>query len=545
VHKKLETISKNLIQKIPKEVSHVTDTLEKAGFEAYLVGGCVRDLIIGREPKDWDITTNAKPEQIIGLFEKTVYENTFGTVAVIQEDVSQETFRQIEVTPYRIEAKYSDFRHPDEVKFSENLSDDLKRRDFTVNAMALRVIKDNISLTDMFEGLKDIKDKTLRAVGNPDERFAEDALRMLRAVRFACQLDFSVSYETMESILKNADLLKKISAERIRDEFEKIIMSSNPASGMVMLQKFNLLKNIIPELEEGIGCEQSGEHIYDVWNHLLHAVQHAADKNWPLEIRLAALFHDIGKPKSRRLAEPEKNFADGRFQPEAGGMSKNSSRVPDKQAQKNSSKKKFTFYGHEVVGARMTKKILERLKFPKKEIELVDKLVRNHMFFSDTELITLSAVRRIVVKVGPADAKALAGKNENHPIWDLMKVRECDRVGMKKKEAPYRLRKYFAMIEEALRDPISVGQLKINGEFMIKELGIAPGPRMGWILNALLEEVLDAPEKNTVEHLSELVKSLNMLGDEELKTLGVRGKEKKEELEEEEVKKLHLRHGVD
>ena len=175
---------------------------------------------------------------------------------------------------------------------------------------------------------------------------------------------------------------------------------------------------------------------------------------------------------------------------------------------------------------------MERLKFSKKEIELVEKLIRNHMFFSDTELITLSAVRRIITKVG----------KEN--IWLLMDVRECDRVGMKKKEAPYRLRKYFAMIEEALHDPISVGQLKINGEFMIKELGINPGPRMGWILHSLLEEVLDDPKKNTEEHLSELVKSLNMLGDSELKTLGERGKEKKEKLEEEEVEKLHSKHGV-
>ena len=180
----------------------------------------------------------------------------------------------------------------------------------------------------------------------------------------------------------------------------------------------------------------------------------------------------------------------------------------------------------------MAKKIMERLKFSNKEIILIEKLVRNHMFFSDTELITLSAVRRIITKVGV----------EN--IWLLMNVRECDRVGMKKKEAPYRLRKYFAMIEEALHDPISVGALKIDGEFMIKELGIKPGPRMGWILHALLEEVLDAPEKNTVEHLSELVKSLNMLGDGELRVLGERGKEKKEELEEEEVEKLHSKHGV-
>ncbi|MFA5936813.1 MAG: HD domain-containing protein [Candidatus Paceibacterota bacterium] len=534
---------KNLISKIPKEVSHVTETLEKAGFEAYLVGGCVRDLLMSqilskvegnKEPKDWDITTNAKPEQIIGLFEKTVYENTFGTVIVcipIKENVSHETLQNnvshgtdpslilpfareenimIEVTPYRIETKYSDFRHPDEVKFSDNLEDDLKRRDFTINAMAFRPnghdnslkdIKSNENIVDLYNGQQDIKDRMLKAVGNPDNRFEEDALRMLRAVRFACQLNFSISYETSESILQNSDLIKKVSEERIRDEFEKIIMSANPSVGIVMLQKFNLLKNIIPELEEGIGCEQSGEHIYDVWNHLLHALQHSADKNWPLEIRLAALFHDIGKPKARRLAERE-------------------------------NKKLFTFYGHEVVSARMAKKIMERLKFPKKEIDLVEKLIRNHMFFSDTELITLSAVRRIITKVG----------KEN--IWSLMNVRECDRVGMRKKETPYRLRKYFAMIEEALHDPISVGQLKINGEFMIKELRIAPGPRMGYILNALLEEVLDAPEKNTVEHLSELVKSLNILTDTELKILGDRGKEKKEELEEEEIIKLHEKHGV-
>ncbi len=541
-------VSKNLESKIPKEVSHVTDTLQKAGFQAYLVGGCVRDLLMDREPKDWDVTTNAKPDQIIKLFEKTVYENTFGTVGVCvpretgEESVSQETsegdvnretseYLIVEVTPYRIEAKYSDFRHPDEVKFSEKLSDDLKRRDFTINAMAYQ----NNSVTDIFGGLKDIKDKTLRAVGKADDRFQEDALRMLRAVRFSCQLDFSISHETMESILKNSELIKKISGERIRDEFEKIIMSKNPAAGIVMLQKFGLLKNIIPELEEGMGCEQLGEHIYDVWDHLLHALQHAADKEWPLEIRLAALFHDIGKPKTRRLAgrqnvlertlgrsgnDGQRKFSTENFRGESENI------LPPK------SKKKYTFYGHEVVGARMAKNIMERLKFPKKETELVEKLVRNHMFFSDTELITLSAVRRIIAKVGV----------EN--IWLLMNIRECDRVGMKKKEAPYRLRKYFAMIEEALRDPISVGQLKIDGNFLMKELGIKPGPRMGWMLNALLEVVLENPEKNTVEALSELVKSFESLSDDELKTLGDKGKEKKEELEEEEVVKLHQKHGV-
>ena len=523
-HSKVNLLKeKNLISKIPKEVSYVTDTLEKAGFEAYLVGGCVRDLLMDNPPaggpKDWDVTTNAKPDQIIGLFEKTVYENTFGTVGVVvaretgQDSVSRVTLEPnfiVEVTPYRTETKYTDFRHPDEVKFAETLEEDLKRRDFTINAMSYRKGHGESGLTDIFGGLKDIESKTLRTVGNPDERFKEDALRMLRAVRFSVQLDFSIASEVTESILKNANLIKKISADRIRDEFVKIIMSQNPSGGIVMLEKFGLLKNIIPELEEGVNCMQSGEHVYDVWNHSLYALQHAADKHppaggWPLEIRLAALFHDIGKPRTRRLASSVRG---------------------------RPIKKKFTFYGHEVIGARMTKKIMERLKFPKKEIELVEKLVRNHMFFSDTELITLSAVRRIIAKIG----------QEN--IWLLMNVRECDRVGTNKKETSYRLRKYFAMIEEALRDPISVGQLKINGEFMMKDLGIKPGPRMGWMLNALLEEVLDDPSKNTTEHLSELVKSLNMLGDPELKTLGERGKEKKEELEEKEVAKLHQKHGV-
>ncbi len=538
----VETLTKNLIEKIPKEVSQVTETLEKAGFEAYLVGGCVRDLLMGREPKDWDVTTNAKPEQIIGLFEKTVYENTFGTVGVCvsretvstspqpspyqgegeRSDVTCETsndvnhglsaveaepkYEIIEVTPYRIESKYSDFRHPDEVKFSETLDDDLKRRDFTINALAFRPSASDKSkghVIDLFDGLKDIKDKVLRTVGEPGDRFQEDALRMLRAVRFSVQLGFTVSHETSESIFKNGNLIKEISQERINSEFAKIIMSPDPASGILMLEKFGLLKNIIPELEEGIHCEQLGEHIYDVWGHLLHALQHAADKNWSLEIRLAALFHDIGKPRTRRF--------DGT---KAGG------------------KGKYTFYGHEVVSAKMAKIILERLKFPKKEIELVEKLVRNHMFFSDTEKITLSAVRRIVAKVGV----------EN--IWFLMNVRECDRVGMKKKEAPYRLRKYFAMIEEALRDPISVGQLKINGEFMIKDIGMKPGPRMGWILNALLEEVLEDPTKNTVEALKERVLELDKLPDASLRTLGEKAKETKKELEEEEVAKLHEKHGV-
>ena len=507
---------------VPSYVIHVTQTLEKAGFEAFVVGGCVRDLILGRIPKDWDVTTNATPEEIIPLFDKTVYENKFGTVAVVFENYNEESANNdnlvsretknnnvtyetntyiVEVTPYRTETQYSDNRHPDEVVFSKNIEEDLMRRDFTVNAMAYSISKD--SLIDLYNGQNDLKDKILRTVGVPDDRFGEDALRMLRAVRFAVQLGFGVSYETANSIQSKADLIKNVSCERIRDEFEKIILSPEPAVGIGMLQKFGLLKHFIPELEEGIKCEQKGEHIYDVYEHLLHALQHAADKNWSLEIRLAALFHDIGKPRTRRWDDTK-----------AGG------------------KGKYTFFGHEVVGARMTAKIMERLKFPKRTTDLVVSLVRQHMFFSDTETISLSAVRRVVAKVG----------KEN--IWTLMNIRECDRVGMKKKEAPYRLRKYHAMIEEVLRDPISVGQLVVDGNTLMNELHMKPGPRMGWMLHALLEEVLDDPSKNARDYLDKKVGELDKLSDKELRDLGEKAKKTKEDLDDEQVAQLHMKHGV-
>lgn len=486
---------------IPNEVRIVTETLEKAGFEAYLVGGCVRDILMNREPKDWDVTTNAEPEDIIKLYPKTVYENKFGTVAVINEGSEQVSLRQIEVTPYRIEAKYSDNRHPDSVSFSKNLEDDLKRRDFTINAIAYSPSKGQI--VDLFAGLKDIKDKTIRTVGKPDERFKEDALRLIRAIRFSAQLGFAVSQETLEAIIKDAKILKHISEERIRDEFSKIIMTSEPMPGIIMLEKTGLLDYIVPELKEGIKIEQKGEHIYDVWEHLLRALQHAADKGWPLFVRLAALFHDVGKPKTRRW-----DRAKGK-----GG--------------------KYTFYGHEVVGARMTQKMMERLKFPNKITDNVVKLVRYHMFFSDPEQITLSAVRRLVKNVGP------------DLVWDLMKVRICDRIGMgKPKEEPYRLRKYESMIEEASRSPVSVGMLKIDGGKIMEITKEAPGPKIGLILHALLEEVLEDPNLNTEEYMEKKSLELIKLPIKDLKKLGEAGKEAKEEVEQAELKDIRQKYGV-
>jgi len=483
---------------IPKEVLYVTETLKNANFEAFLVGGCVRDLFLNRKPKDWDLTTNAKPEEIISLFPETFYENNFGTVGVVQDEVSDETLKVIEVTPYRMESDYSDNRHPDSVVFSQKIEDDLQRRDFTINALAYDVLDGEV--IDFYDGLRDIKDKIIRTVGKPEDRFKEDGLRILRAVRFFSEIGFEIESETEKAIFDNADLLKNISKERIRDEFVKIIMSKNPMAGLLAMRKLGLMKYVVPELEEAYGVEQNKAHSYDVWEHLLRSVQCAADKNFSIEVRLTALFHDIGKPTARRWG---------------------------------SEQNQWTFYGHEVVGSRVTNKILKDLRFPRNIIEKVTTLVRWHMFFSDTEQISLSAVRRMVANVG----------KEN--IWDLMDVRICDRIGTgRPKEDPYRLRKYHAMIEEAMRDPVSVAMLKIDGKKIMEVTHVTPGPKIGYTLHALLEEVLDDPTRNTQTYLENRAKELILLPEDELKALGDSGKLTKEEADEEEIAKIRGKHWV-
>ncbi|MDD5152880.1 MAG: HD domain-containing protein [Candidatus Pacebacteria bacterium] len=486
---------------IPKEVSRVTKTLRDGGFEAYLVGGCVRDMFVNIKPKDWDVTTNANPEQIQKLFLETFYENDYGTVGVVNE-TEDETLKVIEVTPYRTEGAYSDKRRPDTVSFNAKLEDDLKRRDFTINAIAYDDSQGHSKghIIDPYGGLSDIEGKILRTVGSPYDRFHEDALRILRAVRLATDLGFTINVETQEAIQKTAQNLKEIAVERIRDEFSKMVMSKNPMVGIIMCEKLGLLDYIAPDLKRGIGLEQNGAHIYTIWEHNLRALQHSADRDWPLHVRLAALFHDVAKPETRRWSE-EKND--------------------------------WTFYGHDVVGGRVTKKALENLKYPKKIVDVASQLVRYHLFFSDIEKITLSAVRRIVRNVGP----------EN--VWDLMKLRACDRIGMgRPKETPYRLRKYQSMIEEAMRAPVSVGMLKIDGKKIMDVTHETPGPRIGFILHALLEEVFDNPENNTEEFLARRAIELNKLNIEELKKLGEAGKEKKDEEEEKELAEIRKRHGV-
>lgn len=493
----------NLNTHIPKNVTRVTSLLADAGFEAYLVGGCVRDMIMNREPSDWDITTNAVPEKIVKLFEeageRVVYENNFGTVAIVFEDEEPDSpTRVIEVTPYRTEGEYSDNRRPDSVAFADTLGEDLSRRDFTCNALAYNSVSQ--TLIDHYNGITDITSATLRAVGNPQERLREDALRIMRAVRFSAQLEFALADDLRDALRETSALLENISWERIRDEFTKLIMSKNIYAGLNLMKDIGIAEYVVPELAEGIGVEQNRSHVFTVWEHNIRAGQTAAEQGWPLYIRLAGLFHDCGKPATKRF-DKKQNVT--------------------------------TFYGHEVVGARMVKNFMQRLKYPKDLSELVVKLVRYHMFFSDPEKITLSAVRRMIRNVG-----------KEH-IWDLMNVRRCDRIGMGRPQAaPYRLRMYESMIDEALRDPIDVKMLKLNGDIMIHEMGMKPGREMGWILHALLEEVLDDPKRNTREYLENRARELEQLDRETLQELGEKGKETQQEADQEAVKHLRNKHKV-
>jgi poly(A) polymerase/tRNA nucleotidyltransferase (CCA-adding enzyme) len=482
--------------RIPKEVSAVSKKLEDAGYEAYLVGGCVRDLIIGVEPKDWDFTTSATPEQIQAVFPDSFYENDYGTVGVKTGSENPRT-EIVEVTPYRIESGYSDKRRPDSVKFGTSLLEDLARRDFTVNAVAL---DSKGQLTDPYDGQKDIKDKVVRAVGKAADRFNEDALRMLRAVRFVAELGFGIDGDTAAAISQNSKHLSQVSRERVKDELVRILNSKQPMSALVLAQQLGILQYIVPDLIRGMGVDQNQAHSYDVFEHNLRTMQHAADKDWNFDTRLAGLYHDISKPETRRWSEEKKDW---------------------------------TFHGHEVVGARVAKKALEDMHFSRETIDKVVKLVRWHMFFSDPEQITLSAVRRMIKNVG----------EEN--IFDLLNLRICDRIGTgRPKEQPFRFRKYKAMVDQALRDPISVGMLKINGETIMQKFHVNPGPRIGWTLNALLEEILDDSAKNTEEYLDKRAAELLNMQDDELMKLGESGKKKREAAEDEEIRHIMEKHHV-
>ncbi len=475
---------------VPKEVMEIVRKLTQAGFEAYLVGGCVRDILLNKKPTDWDVTTNARPEEIQQIFPDSTYENKFGTVRV-KTNSKDPTLKVVEVTTFRLEGRYTDRRHPDVIKFADNLKDDLVRRDFTVNAMAVKVFPKsefktpNIQIIDLFNGQDDLKKRLIRAVGDPQKRFEEDALRLIRAVRLSCQLEFEIERNTYQAIAKQAKLISIIAKERIRDELIKIINTKLAARGINQLHKLGLLKFIIPELEEGIKVGPAKHHIYNVYEHSIRSLDYAAKKGFSLEVRLAALFHDIAKPRCKR------------------GTGKTA-----------------TFYGHEVVGARMTREILTRLHFPKKIIDKVAHLVRYHLFYYNVGEVTEAGVRRFLRRVGP----------EN--VDDLIKLRQADRIGSGvPKAVPYRIRHLLYMIEKVKHHPISVKMLKIDGNQVMKIAKIPPGPKVGWILTILLDRVLEDPSRNCRKVLESEVKNLMKLSDAKLKQMANQAKKRKMEFE--------------
>ena len=523
---------------LPSDIVYVLQQLQAAKFQAYIVGGAVRDLLTHQQPTDWDFTTNARPEQILQIFPDAFYENEFGTVAIARQHIFEKlgidyaetrnymlsnrkkiidltkaskihqslikskgqrakgeeavttncqlptTKSILEITTFRSDQQYLDFRHPSSVSWGNSLQIDLDRRDFTINAMAMQV---NISSANSFaiqagkpsqklpatscqlpatildphQGQMDLKNKLIKTVGNPNRRFNEDALRMMRAVRFAVQLKFDIAKPTLDAIKRHAFLLKHVSFERIRDELLKILASEHPAEGIELLDATGLLELIIPELIAGKGVRQAGHHTTDVWTHSIDALRFCPASD-PI-VRLATLLHDVAKPQTQRITANN-----------------------------------ITFYNHEVVGAHMAKKIARRLKLTKAQVDKIFILVRYHMFYYQPHN-TDAAIRRFMRKVGL----------EN--IDDILALREGDRLGSGARKTSWRLEEMKQRMIAQLHQPLEIRDLAINGHDLIRELKLQPGPILGKILSKLLEKVMENPQLNTKEKLLtsavEIVKS--------------------------------------
>jgi len=435
---------------IPEKVERIIKKFRENKAEIYIVGGAVRDLILKRDIKDWDFTTNLKPEEIQKIFSKnSFYNNKFGTISIVDGD------NIFEVTTFRTEQGYSDSRHPDKIKWGKTLKEDLQRRDFTINAMALDW---NKKIIDLYEGQIDLKNKIIKTVGDPDERFGEDALRMMRAIRIASQIGFLIEEKTFESIQKNASLIQKIAGERIRDELFKILNSSSPSQGITFLKNSGLLKEIIPELLDGYGMAQKGHHVDDVWNHNLKSLDNCFSTN-PIT-KLACLLHDVGKPKSM-LGEGESR----------------------------------TFHNHEIIGSRIAVAIGKRLRLSNKELEQLFKLVRWHMFTTEATQ-TDKAVRRFIRNV------------TLDYIDEMISLRRADRLGSGAKESSWRWELFKERIVEVQKQPFSIKDLKINGKDVMEILKIKPSRKVGEVLESIFKEVEEKPELNEREILLAKIKEI-------------------------------------
>ncbi|KKT30793.1 MAG: Polynucleotide adenylyltransferase/metal dependent phosphohydrolase [Microgenomates group bacterium GW2011_GWC1_44_10] len=472
-------------QLLPDETALIPDPLKKtfdeyreAGYEIYLVGGGVRNLILGKVPENCDLTTNATPEQSLEVLKmhSPFCNNDFGTVSF---NVMVKGIEELyEVTTYRSEKEYSDYRRPDNVSWGKTLDEDVTRRDFTINAIVIGIKNKRFELIDMVDGLMDFENGLIRAVGDPRIRFNEDALRMMRAIRFAAKLGFSIEEKTLIAMGEKAELLEKISKERVREEFLRILGSNYPADGVRLLVSTGLMDHFIPEVLEGRGVIQGGHHQLTVLDHMMEALQECPSTD-PI-VRFATFAHDIGKPRSqrfkcRRCAKMYRDLAEetttcvncGYTQPTKGMV---------------------TFYGHEVIGARMVKEITERLKFNRKQIEKIEILVRWHMFAYQPEM-TDAAIRRLIRKVG----------KEN--INDMVMLRIADRKGSGAKTTSWRFLELQKRIGEQLFEPMEINDMVVNGRDVMEVLGVSPGPIIGKVLKELFDEVLEDTGKNDREYL--------------------------------------------
>jgi tRNA nucleotidyltransferase (CCA-adding enzyme) len=435
-------------------VLDLMDRLRVAGHAAYVVGGSLRDVLLRREPHDWDLTTDARPGRLQELFPDSLYENAFGTVTVRDGDG-----QAVEITTFRSDHDYTDYRRPHRVEFGDSVEADLARRDFTVNALAWGgAVGREPALVDPFGGRDDISRRVLRAVGDPAERFGEDALRMLRALRLAATLEFTIEPATLEAISRHAELAGHLSGERIAAEIDKLLDARRPSVGLRLMARTGLLAVVAPELAAQIGVPQNKTPGEDLWDHTVRSVDAAAAAGADAVVRLAALLHDVGKPATA---------ADGHF------------------------------YGHEAVGAEQAAALLRRWHLPRETIDRVERLVRHHMFSYDSSWSD-AAVRRFIAKVGP------------ETLDDLFSLREADNRGSGVPTAagdlaPLRRRVAAELASNVVLDRAG---LAIDGNDLVGTLGLVPGPAIGRLLDRLVERVVAEPRLNERATLLALARSL-------------------------------------
>ncbi len=439
---------------IPKEVNFIINTFYKNNYEAYMVGGCVRDSILGNEPKDYDITTSSKPDNTILLFNKTIPTGLkHGTVTVLINN------NPYEVTTFRTDGTYLDNRRPSSVNFVTDIKDDLSRRDFTINALAYNEVT---GLIDYYNGVNDIENKIIRCVGDPDKRFKEDALRMLRAIRFSCQLSFDIEINTLNAIKRNYLLISNISNERIRDELCKILISTNPSKGIELLKETKLLEIILPDINALVNFSpKCTNHNRNVFLHTLKVIDNTENN---LILRLSALFHDVGKINTLTP------FNNGSF---------------------------YGFPGHCIEGSIMTKKILSNLRFDNNTIKIVCKLIEHHLVLNVNTMPTKYEVKKLLNSVG---------KDNMHLLFELQ------RADINSLNNPEPFLKKVSYTEDLVNrfirnnEPLVIKDLDITGEALITTLKVPPGKLIGEVLNHLLEKVLEDPTLNSKEVLLNLGK---------------------------------------